>query len=290
MENLFAKDVFNNIDCSEKTLLERNKYFYTNDSGINYYSCLLFNKVENCEECYKNDICDKCKNGYNEYNNGTLCIKKNDLDDNNETKIINDSAFISCPSLIKYCIRCNDEYTCDECQKEAYLINNGSCILKTIIEKNKTYYKDNSTNRYISCSIMPNCVTCDSGAFCTSCEKGFFLNNKICSKINNNKNSDDNGDTGLSKGKIIGIVFGCFGFLLLIFGIIFLIINKKLNQNKKSNNITNIEENYKVEIVDDKISKDEKMEKAQENKEKMVENLKQNDIVIHSVKRNIHNA
>ena len=280
----------NNIDCSEKTLLERNKYFYTNDSGINYYSCLLFNKVENCEECYKKDIFDKCKNGYNEYNNGTLCIKKNDLDDNNETKIINDSAFISCHSSIKYCIRCNDEYTCDECQKEAYLINNGSCILKTIIEKNKTYYKDNSTNRYISCSIMPNCVTCDSGAFCTSCEKGFFLNNKICSKINNNKNSDDNGDTGLSKGKIIGIVFGCFGFLLLIFGIIFLIINKKLNQNKNSNNITNIEENYKVEIVDDKISKDEKMEKAQENKEKMVENLKQNDIVIHSVKRNIHNA
>ena len=69
-----------------------------------------------------------------------------------------------------------------------------------------------------------------------------------------------------------------------------LIINKKLNQNKNSNNITNIEENDKVEIVDDKISKDEKMEKAQENKEKMVENLKQNDIVIHSVKRNIHNA
>ena len=69
-----------------------------------------------------------------------------------------------------------------------------------------------------------------------------------------------------------------------------LIINKKLNQNKNINNITNIEENYKVEIVDDKISKDEKMEKAQENKEKMVENLKQNDIVIHSVKRNIHNA
>ena len=60
--------------------------------------------------------------------------------------------------------------------------------------------------------------------------------------------------------------------------------------SKNSNNITNIEENDKVEIVDDKISKDEKMEKAQENKEKMVENLKQNDIVIHSVKRNIHNA
>ena len=81
-----------------------------------------------------------------------------------------------------------------------------------------------------------------------------------------------------------------FWILIINIGIIFLIINKKLNQNKNSNNITNIEENYKVEIVDDKISKDEKMEKAQENKEKMVENLKQNDIVIHSVKRNIHNA
>ena len=279
----------NNIVCSEKTLLEGNKFFYTNDSGINYYSCLLFNEVKNCEECSKKDICDKCKNGYTEYNNNKLCVKKNETDDNNKTKIINDTTLIQCSALIKYCNKCNENYTCHDCLDEAYLIDNVSCILKSIIEKNKNYYKDNSTNRYISCSIIPNCIICDSSTVCTSCEEGFFLNNKICSKIINNKNNDDN-DSGLSKGKIIGIVFGCFGFLLLIVGIVFFIINKLSKKNKNSNNITNIEENDKVEIVDDKISKDEKVEKAQENEEKIVENLKQNDIVIHSVKRNIHNV
>jgi len=60
----------NNVDCSEKALFEKNKLFDTNDSGINYYSCLLFNEVENCEECSKKDICDKCKKSYNDYNNG----------------------------------------------------------------------------------------------------------------------------------------------------------------------------------------------------------------------------
>ena len=278
----------NIIECSERTSLEGNKLFYSNDSGINYYSCLLFNKVTNCKECSNQNICNKCENGYIESNNKTLCTKKNDII-NNETIPTNGSTLNFCSSLVEYCIKCNDNFTCNKCQTEAYLIDNGTCILKKIIEKNKNYYKDNSTNRYISCSIIPNCATCNSATVCISCQEGFFLRNNICNKIINNKISDDNDDISLSKGKIIGIVFGCFGFLLLIIGIIYLIIKKYLNNKKRNINITNIGENDKAEIIDDKISKEEKIEKAQENEEKIAQNLKQNNIVIHSVIRNIHN-
>ena len=43
----------NSIECGLKTDLENNNYYYTNDSGNNYYSCSnpLYNTVLNCKEC-----------------------------------------------------------------------------------------------------------------------------------------------------------------------------------------------------------------------------------------------
>ena len=99
----------NIIECSERTSLEGNKLFYSNDSGINYYSCLLFNKVTNCKECSNQNICNKCENGYIESNNKTLCTKKNDII-NNETIPTNGSTLNFCSSLVEYCIKCNDNF------------------------------------------------------------------------------------------------------------------------------------------------------------------------------------
>ncbi len=97
-----------------------------------------------------------------------------------------------CSSLIQDCHRCNNSSTCLECQEEAGLIDNDTCVNINIIEENKNYYKDEKTNRYISCSIMDNCNTCESRTECTSCLDGFILSNNLCNKINNDNN--DNND------------------------------------------------------------------------------------------------
>ena len=54
----------NNYACVLKTSIENDKYFYTDDSGITYYSCRLYNDISNCDECSNKNTCDKCIEGY----------------------------------------------------------------------------------------------------------------------------------------------------------------------------------------------------------------------------------
>ena len=63
-------------------------------------------------------------------------------------------------------------------------------------------------------SIIANCIICDSGTVCTSCQNEFRLDNNIY--VSNNM---EDGSYNLSTGAIIGIVFGCLGFILIIAGI-----------------------------------------------------------------------
>ena len=254
----------NSITCEEKTTLEGNNYFYTNDSKINYYSCRLFHDALNCEKCASKEICEECQSGYDLYNNKRLCAKQGDID-NNIFTWTNDDILVLCSSAIKDCERCNDTATCYSCQDEAGLIDNDTCVNKTILEQNKNHYYDEKSKRYISCSVMDNCITCDSSTVCTSCQAGFVLSGNLCS------NADD-GDDGLSTGAIIGIVFGCIGFLLLVAGIAFFLITKVFKKN--INNVIQMDANNKVEIQE----------------EKGVEKEKVNEVVLHKAKRSIHNV
>ena len=61
--------------------------------------------------------------------------------------------------------------------------------------------------------FMENCIKCNSGDVCLSCKEGYQINdNKKCEKIN----SEEDEENKLSTGEIIGIVFGCIGFLLIV--------------------------------------------------------------------------
>ena len=268
----------NNIECEVKTSLQNDPKFFTNDTGINYYSCAKFSEVENCDECPSEEICHKCKSGFDLYNNGTLCVQKSDIDNN--IYIWTPNGLLSpCSSLIKDCHKCNETSKCYECQEDSALIDNDTCLKKTELEEKKNYFKDETTNRYISCSIMDNCNTCESRTECTSCLDGFILSNNLCNKINNDNNDDD----GLGTGAIIGIVFGVVGFLLLAILTGYYLIKKVFNKNNgkqvntNANNAVNddainIEGNERVEIV-----KDEK-------------NVETEKVDVQNKKRSIHNA
>ena len=82
----FKRENENNIQCVEKTTLNDERTFYTNDSGINYYSCTFYNKVNNCEECLNGESCEKCISPNILFNNKKLCALQSDIDNNLYTK------------------------------------------------------------------------------------------------------------------------------------------------------------------------------------------------------------
>jgi len=264
------------VTCEEKTSLEGNDNFYMNNSGTDYYSCRLYHDVLNCEKCRSKEICEECQSGYNIYNDKRLCAKQGDID-NNIFTWTNDGKLMLCSSVIKDCQRCNDTSTCYSCQEGAGLIDNDTCVDKTVLEQNKNHYYDETSKRYISCSVMENCITCDSSTVCTSCQEGFTLNDHSCNNIAN-----DEDDNGLSTGAIIGIVFGCVGFLLLVAGVVYFLMAKVFKKN--NNNDMETIPGGKVEIPE------EKADKEPENEEKNLQKEKENVAVVHTTRRTIHNA
>jgi len=265
------------VTCEEKTSLEGNDNFYMNNSGTDYYSCRLYHDVLNCEKCRSKEICEECQSGYNIYNDKRLCAKQGDID-NNIFTWTNDGKLMLCSSVIKDCQRCNDTSTCYSCQDGAGLIDNDTCVDKTVLEQNKNHYYNETSKRYISCSVMDNCITCDSSTVCTSCQEGFTLNDHSCNNIANKDDDDD----GLSTGAIIGIVFGCVGFLLLVAGVVYFLMAKVFKKN--NNNDMETIPNEKVEIPE------EKADKEPENEEKNLQKEKENEAVVHTTRRTIHNA
>ena len=268
------------IQCELKTFFNENINFYHDDSEQNYYSCSSFNIAKNCLECTNKNICNKCKNGYDLHNDNTLCASQVDKE-NNMYAYNSLGLLMSCNDLIQDCKQCRNSSTCYNCNDQSVLLEDDTCLAKSIINENHNYIIDETTNKYISCSIIDNCISCTSKTECTSCQNGFILNsNKKCEKVNNDK------DEKLSTGAIIGIVFGCLGFLIVSALVGYYLYKKffikkgDIPSNNVQNNIqTNKEKN-------DKIQENEDIEEINVEPEKEIE---QNKIVIHTNRRSIHN-
>ena len=216
----------NNIECVLKTSLEENNLYYTNDSGINYYSCNnpLYNEVSNCIKCSNKYSCLQCQEDYILVNNKTSCITQSSLDNdmfyyNPITEI-----YTSCSDLISLCHKCKNENTCIECINEGALLENDSCIHNVFI-LNNSFFKNETSQKYVSCSIINNCIKCTSDTECILCNEGYYIDNNKCLR---NLINDDN---GLSNSAILGIIFGCIGTLLIAGGVIYFLF-KKLNIHK----------------------------------------------------------
>ena len=260
----------NNIECVEKTALDGLNTFYTNDTGNNYYSCYFYNKVKNCEECSNGESCEKCMEPNTFFYDNKLCALQADVENNLYTK--NGNGLIDlCSNLIKDCDRCYNDSTCFKCQDEAELLENDTCISKEIIEQDQNFFKDENTNKYISCSVMEHCLSCKSGTECIKCEEGFDLNNNKC--------SDDEENKGLSKGAVAGIVIGVVLFLLLL-GLIAYFVYKKMSKKYKTLScVTDSNNRYDINEI--------KKEK-EENKNIHSDDNMRDNVVVHK-RRSIHN-
>ena len=268
----------NNLECSLKSDLSNNKMFFSNDSGINYYSCSnsLYNSVSFCKECYNGNTCSQCQLGYEIVNSNTKCIKPSDV----ENKIVYldpvTNLYTECSNLISLCYKCENEAFCTECGNEGALEENNTCINNSLVENNN-YFLNKTSNKYISCSIIDNCFSCISKTECTSCQHGFILNsNKICEKV------EDNDNNKLSTGVIIGISFGCLGFLIFIAFLLYYLYKKYFNKD-------NINDQNNVQITEGKNNKIQENEDIEEIDIIPEKEIEQNKIVIHTNRRSIHN-
>ena len=215
----------------QSDIIEKKYYIDTN----NYYY-LCSESLDNCLKCDDKEKCLECKSGYKLVNNNKKCILQTDIDNHMYYYNPNLGIYTSCSSLISLCKKCNDDSNCFECTEEGALEENNTCISQELVE-NHYYYLDSDSKKYISCSIIENCVTCSSKTVCTSCQSGF--------KVKNNKCEKDNDDDGLSTGAIIGIVFGCVGFLLIVALSVFLLIKYKF-KNEDNNLDKEKQENYNI--------------------------------------------
>ena len=220
----FKHNSDNSIQCGLKSELESNNEYYTNDSGLNFYSCSnsLFNDILNCKECSSKDSCSKCKDYYKLVNNNTKCYLQSDINNNIVHYNPNTGLYSPCSELIFLCQQCENENNCTKCGEEGRMVEDNSCISNESVS-NGSYTLDETTGKYVSCSIIDNCVTCSSKTLCTKCEEGYNINGGNCQIISNSK--DDN-NKKLSTGAIIGIVFGCVGFLLIVAGVVYFLLNK----------------------------------------------------------------
>ena len=218
----------NNYECVSKTSIENDKHFYSNDSEITYYSCSLYNDITNCDECSNKNTCDKCLGGYSLLNNNKLCAKQEDIENNLYAKN-NYDLYILCSSLIKDCYSCTGLDSCSQCQDGAGLTEDDACVNEAEVEEKHDYYKDEITNKYISCSIMSHCLTCNSSSVCTSCEAGFNLDNNKCKEEK---------DSGLSKGAIAGISLGTLSFLSILLAMTYYVYKKKKDYYQQKNDVS----------------------------------------------------
>ena len=176
-------------------------------------------------------------------NQSTACVLQNDIDNK---LIYHDTIldiYVRCSDIISECNKCSDRATCFECENGAVLEEKDICISKELVD-NKSYFEDETTHKYVSCSIIPNCTKCNSITECTECQADFDLFNEKC-QMKSTEVRNKSSSSKLSTGAIIGIVFGCIGFLLIVAGGIYFFLHRmKYNKMPKTeSNFVAVEEN-----------------------------------------------
>ena len=153
--------------------------------GDDYFPC---NKsIDYCYICKTKESCNECNTNYYFIGNDrTKCETGKDL----EQYYTKDGgkSYFSCNTTMNYCDKCYSENYCYLCQFEYFLKvgNSKDCILESELQKDKTYYRLNSTH-YKKCSETINdCAICSSGDQCDQCSpNNYFVddNHTVCISI-----------------------------------------------------------------------------------------------------------
>ena len=161
------------------------KHFYTDDGGINYYSCNINNDIAHCDECSSRNTCNKFENGYVlQRSNIYECIE--------EGLLTNDNHFFTKDSGITYyscslfnsvanCAECSNGNTCDKCLDDYGLYNDNKLCLRETDINNNLYVRTN-TGLFAPCfSLIQNCKKCSNEETCIECQdRAGLTENNAC--------------------------------------------------------------------------------------------------------------
>ena len=154
-----------------KAMEEINIGYYLNTSNSIYYKC-----GANCEKCYNENICNKCKINYgliiNEENKNVICQSLTDLKNGYYLNTTN-SIYYKCK---EYCKKCISEAICEECDINYGLVGKKGTS-ETICKLSKNlqlgYYLNKTNNIYYKCSEY--CEKCYNDNMCYKCITNYYL-------------------------------------------------------------------------------------------------------------------
>ena len=178
--------------------------YYTLDNGVSYYLCS--NKLQNCEECFNDNICTKCFPDYFfKEKDRTRCYLEIELYINKTYYKYNDTTYRKCSDNILNCETCSNDKECDTCFKGYYFIDDDKtkCINIRNIEIER-YYLYDEYNYHICSSLINNCEKCNE-THCLLCKENYTL-------VNNDYNRcylSDNYKTGYYLDKKKNMLFPC---------------------------------------------------------------------------------
>ncbi len=162
------------------------------------------NCIDGCAVCTTGTSCTTCKPKY--YATGSTCTacgaNQGPLDCNCPANYFWDKTSTDCSKCPDGCSVCSTSDTCTTCFSNFYM-DNGVC--KAALGNNcdtahpmgtcrtciaSAYYRatDNTCN---DCSIIPNCLTCDSNTKCTTCATGYFVDGGNCTACPTNLTNCD---------------------------------------------------------------------------------------------------
>ena len=154
------------------------KKYFTNDSAISYYPCNT--TIEYCDECFNENICNKCYNSYILlFESPTECFEESLYMNNDNYFKLNDTHYKKCSSSIDNCDKCISYNNCTKCDNNYYFLNNdhSKCILESNIIPKDEFFKLDEDN-YYSCSYQNaiiNCQKCTNNSICRRCKEEYAL-------------------------------------------------------------------------------------------------------------------
>ena len=165
--------------CKKSNEITPANEYYLDEEKNEYYSCQIFNSVENCLECQNKEECDLCKENYAFIDDEkSICKNISDLGKHFFMDEIDSTIYRKCSEYVQNCDECTSKDECLTCI-EKYGLYNDKLTCVNISEK--LHFQNKEDNLYYLCDTeIDNCEKCSDYNICNKCKDGYI-------KVDNNK-------------------------------------------------------------------------------------------------------
>ena len=168
--------------CEKLENINTDKYYIEQEQ---FYSCLFYNQIGNCQKCEQKESCLLCKDGFTFINDDkSTCENLEELgkhyfiDENDRT------IYRKCSDFMDNCDTCSKVDECLTCEENYGLYNDR----KSCINLEEQLHYEIEGLYYLCNTGIANCIKCSAYNQCIQCDEDYIkINNdkSICHPINN---------------------------------------------------------------------------------------------------------